>query len=233
MITETLSTAFNFLMHIDKYLATLVQSYGWVIYPLLFLIIFCETGLVIAPFLPGDSMIFAAGALAGAGMMNVFLLFFIFSTAAILGDSLNYWIGSKTGPKIFKESSRFFKREYLLRTEEFYEKHGGKAIVLARFMPILRTFAPFVAGIAKMSYPKFIFYNISGGLLWVGLFVFGGFFFGELDWVKNNFFVVIIAIVIISVVPVASELIRHKINTRRLVRRRYEEDVKIVKRPSS
>lgn len=203
----------DFFLHLDKNLAIITQNYGTFTYVLLFLMIFCETGLVITPFLPGDSLLFAAGALASIpnSMLNVIFLFILFSFAAILGDSINYWIGSLVGERVFKEKSRFFKKEYLIRTQNFYEKYGGKTIIIARFIPIIRTFAPFVAGIGKMKYKKFLAYNIIGGILWVGLFTFAGYFFGTLPFVKNNFSLIIIAIIIISILPALFEYVRHKI----------------------
>jgi membrane-associated protein len=200
----------NFFLHIDKNLALIIHSYGTFTYVLLFLIIFCETGLVIAPFLPGDSLIFAAGALSASGMMNIYFLFILLSIAAIIGDSINYLIGSMIGPKIFHEKSRFLKKEYLIKTQNFYEKYGGKTIIIARFIPIVRTFAPFVAGIGKMKYKKFIIYNIVGGILWVFLFLSAGYFFGGLPFVKNNFSLVILAIILISILPAIIEYFRCK-----------------------
>lgn len=200
----------DFFMHLDKNLALIIQSYGTFTYILLFLIIFCETGLVITPFLPGDSLLFAAGALAASGMLNIIFLFILLSLAAIIGDSMNYLIGNLIGPRVFHEKSRFFKKEYLTKTQNFYEKHGGKTIIIARFIPIIRTFAPFVAGIGKMKYRKFLAYNIIGGILWVLLFLSAGYFFGTLPFVKNNFSLVIIAIIIISIIPAIFEYLRCK-----------------------
>jgi len=203
----------DFFLHLDKNLAIITQSYGIFTYLLIFLIIFCETGLVITPFLPGDSLLFAAGALASIpnAMLNVIILFIILSFAAILGDSINYWIGSLVGERVFHEKSRFFKKEHLIRTQKFYEKYGGKTIIIARFIPIIRTFAPFVAGVGKMNYKKFLSYNVIGGILWVGLFTFAGYFFGSLPFVKNNFSLIIVAIIIISILPAIFEYIKHKI----------------------
>jgi len=198
----------DFLMNIDKSLILIIQSYGFFVYPFLFLIIFIETGLVIMPFLPGDSLLFASGALASKGLMNVFLVFLIASSAAIIGDTVNYWIGNLVGEKI--SQSRFVKKEYLARTHGFYEKHGGKAIILARFIPIIRTFAPFVAGIGKMKYLKFLSFNIIGGILWTALFIFGGFFFGNIPLIEQNFSIAIFVIIGISLLPIIIEFVRHK-----------------------
>jgi membrane-associated protein len=202
----------SFIMHIDKYLAILVQSYGIWVYLILFVFVFCETGLVVVPFLPGDSLIFAAAALAAKGIMNIKLIYVIFACAAILGDTVNFEIGHFIGPKIFgQEKVRFLKKEYLDKTKKFYEKHGGKTIIIARFIPIVRTFAPFVAGIGDMSYFKFILYNLIGGLLWVSLFIFAGYKFGNMPSVKNNFTIVIFAIIFISVLPGIIGLIKSKL----------------------
>ncbi|VVB83164.1 SNARE associated Golgi protein [uncultured archaeon] len=198
----------DFLMNIDKNLILIIQSYGFLIYPFLFLIIFVETGLVIMPFLPGDSLLFASGALASKGLMNVFLVFLIASSAAIIGDTINYWIGNLVGEKI--SQSRFVKKEQLIRTQKFYEKHGGKAIILARFVPIIRTFAPFIAGIGKMKYLKFLSFNVIGGILWTALFIFGGFFFGNIPLIEQNFSIAIFVIIFISLLPIVIEYIRNK-----------------------
>jgi membrane-associated protein len=204
----------DFILHLDTHLYALIGKYEIWTYLLLFLIIFCETGLVITPFLPGDSLLFACGSLASIGTFKFFKvgwLFLILAVAAILGDTINYWIGHAVGPKIFqKENGRFFKKEYLERTHVFYEKHGGKTIIIARFVPIIRTFAPFVAGIGNMSYWKFISYNVVGGVGWVALFVFGGYFFGNIPLVKRNFSIVIFAIIIISMVPGVVEYMRQR-----------------------
>ncbi len=213
MIFNILNNFIDFFLHLDKNLAIITQNYGAITYVLLFLIIFCETGLVITPFLPGDSLLFAAGALASIpnAMLNVVFLFILLSFAAILGDSINYWIGNHVGERVFNEKSRFFKKEHLTRTQNFYEKYGGKTIIIARFIPIIRTFAPFVAGVGKMNYKRFLAYNIIGGILWVALFIFAGYFFGTLPFVKNNFSLIIIAIIIISIVPALFEYLRCKI----------------------
>lgn len=200
----------DFFLHLDKNLEAVILTYGTAAYVLMFFIIFMETGFVVTPFLPGDSLLFVAGVLASQGIIDVGLLFIILTFAAIMGDSVNYWIGSMVGKKVFHEKSRFFKKEYLLKTEKFYEKYGGKTIILARFMPIIRTFAPFVAGIGKMNYKWFIIYNISGGILWVGLFLFGGYFFGNIPIIKNNFEVSIFVIIFVSILPGIVEYIKHK-----------------------
>ncbi len=208
---DFLTKLINIVLQLDKHLSALIQSYGIWTYLILFAVIFCETGLVVFPFLPGDSLLFAAGSFASLGALKVTWLFMILSAAAVLGDTVNYWIGHALGPKVFrKESSRFFKREYLDRTHAFYEKYGGKTIIIARFVPIIRTFAPFVAGIGSMSYGKFLSYNVIGGVSWVAVFVFGGYFFGNIPIVRRNFTLVIIMIIIISMMPGLIEYIRHK-----------------------
>jgi len=204
-------TILDFFLHLDVNLAAIISSYGLWTYPLLFLIIFAETGLVITPILPGDSLIFAAGALAGAGYLDVFLLFVLLGFAAIIGDTVNYAIGNYFGPRVFKEESKFFKREYLWRTQQFYQEHGGKTIILARFVPIIRTFAPFVAGIGRMEYARFLGFNIIGALFWVAVNLFVGYFFGGLPFVKEHFSLVLIGVVLISISPLIFEYIRHKI----------------------
>lgn len=200
----------DFILHLDKYLSLLIQNFGIGTYLILFLIVFAETGLVVTPFLPGDSLLFAAGTFASIGALNVWWLFFLLSAAAITGDSLNYAIGKYMGPKVFRQkNARFLKKEYLDKTHDFYEKYGSKTIVLARFVPIVRTFAPFVAGIGRMSYLKFAFYNIFGGILWVGLLVFGGYFFGNIPIVRQNFSLAIIVIIILSILPMIFEFWKH------------------------
>lgn len=207
---DFIKTLIDLFLHIDEHLNTIVQTYEAWTYAILFVVVFMETGLVVTPFLPGDSLLFAAGAIAAleGSPLNVILLFFLLFTAAVLGDTVNYWIGHAVGPKVFEQNYRFLKKEYLERTQAFYEKHGGKAIVLARFVPIVRTFAPFVAGVGTMNYGRFIFYNIFGGFIWTFLFTFAGYFFGDLPFVQKNFEFVIIAIILISIVPMIIEYIK-------------------------
>jgi len=195
----------DFILHVDKYLGELIQLYGAWIYGFLFLIIFIETGLVVMPFLPGDSLLFVAGAFAASGAFNIWLLFVILCIAAIVGDTVNYWLGKYFGEKVF---SRFIRQEYMDRTKEFYDKHGKKTIILARFVPIVRTFAPFVAGIGEMNYFTFLSYNIIGGIVWVALFLFAGFFFGNIPIIKDNLTTVIYLIVVISAIPIVVEYLR-------------------------
>jgi membrane-associated protein len=187
-----------------------VAAHQHTIYLILFTVVFCETGLVVTPFLPGDSMLFAAGAVAGMGSLNPLWLLIALSIAAILGDTVNYWIGAAIGPRAFSGEIRFLRKEYLDRTHAFYEKYGGKTIIIARFVPIVRTFAPFVAGIGAMNYAKFIVYNVVGGIAWVALFIFGGYWFGNLELVKKNFSWVVLAIIIISVMPMVAEYLRSR-----------------------
>lgn len=210
---ELIAYFIDLFLHLDKHLNSIIQTYGTWTYLLLFLIIFMETGLVVTPFLPGDSLLFAAGTFAGMGTLNPVLLFLLLSAAAIIGDTVNYWIGHYIGPRAFSGEIRFLKKEYMDRTHEFYERHGGKTIILARFVPIVRTFAPFVAGIGAMSYGHFITYNVIGGLLWVAIFTFGGYFFGNLQFVQDNFSLVVIAIIIISVLPAVYEFLRERART--------------------
>ncbi len=192
----------DLFLNLDKHLNTVIQSFGAWTYLILFLIIFCETGLVVTPILPGDSLLFASGALAAGSSLDVVSLFALLSIAAVAGDTANYWIGHFVGPKVFHgDKVRFLKREYLERTHTFYEKYGGETIIIARFIPIIRTFAPFVAGIGSMTYWRFISYNILGGVAWIAIFVFGGYYFGNLSVVQDNFSLVIVAIVLISVLP--------------------------------
>lgn len=207
---------FDFILHVDSRLELLIAQLGPLSYLALFLIIFAETGLVITPFLPGDSLLFAVGALAASGLLNVWVVLILLFVAAVLGDSVNYWIGSHFGARAFaKKNARFFKPEYLKQTQDFYARHGGKTIVLARFIPIVRTFAPFVAGVGKMRYPLFIAYNVAGAFIWVVGLVMIGYFFGLIPAVKENFEYTIIAIVVVSVLPPIVEVLRHKRKYRR------------------
>jgi len=211
---KLLTNFIDFILHLDKYLSVIIQNYGAFTYLLLFLIVFAETGLVITPFLPGDSLLFAAGTFAAIGSLNVWILFAILALAAILGDTINYSIGKYLGSKAFKKYPKIFRKQYLDKTHNFYEKHGNKTIVLARFVPIVRTFAPFVAGVGKMKYLNFLLYNIVGGLVWVALFVFGGYYFGNIPAVKNNFSLVIIVIIILSFMPIVWEWWKYKRSNR-------------------
>lgn len=209
----------DFILHAENHLVWFIQNYGIWIYALLFLIVFCETGLVVTPFLPGDSLLFAVGTLAVQPEMNlrIEIVTTLLLIAAILGDAVNYSVGKFIGPRVFHfEDSRFFKRAHLMKAHAFYEKYGGRAIILARFVPIVRTFAPFVAGVGTMNYPKFALYNITGAILWVGLFVGGGYFFGNLPFVRNNMKIVILGIIIVSVLPIAWEMFRAWIGARQL-----------------
>ena len=198
----------DFILHIDVHLFELVAQYGLWIYAILFIIVFCETGLVVTPFLPGDSLLFAAGVVAGAGLMGYVEVMLVLLAAGVLGDAVNYCIGRHVGPAIFSRDSRFIKKEHLLKAHHFYERHGGKAIVLARFVPIVRTFAPFVAGIALMHPPTFFLFNITGCLLWVGGLVSAGYFLGNLEWARQNFSLLVYGIIILSVLPVVIEVVR-------------------------
>lgn len=208
---ELLGDLLTLFIHLDKHLNVIIQNYGTWTYLILFVIVFCETGLVVTPFLPGDSLLFAAGAFAALGSLHLGWLLALLVLAAVTGDTVNYWIGNSIGPRAFSGNVRFLKREYLDRTQLFYEKHGGKAIILARFIPIVRTFAPFVAGIGSMRYGRFVFYNIAGGLIWVTLFTLGGYYFGNLPAVQENFTFVVLAIIAISVLPVLAEFARARL----------------------
>ena len=197
------------MVHLDRYLAALLQQYGLWVYALLFVIVFCETGLVVTPFLPGDSLLFVAGTLWAVSDMNVHVLAMSLVVAAILGDAVNYAVGRYLGPRVFKwEDSRFFNRRALQRTHEFYERYGGKTIVIARFVPIIRTFAPFVAGVGAMTYAKFSFFNVAGALLWVVSLVYGGYFLGNIPLIRNNLTVVIFGIIGLSLLPIVVEVLR-------------------------
>ena len=208
---QLLTQLFEFILHIDRHLGEIIADYGTWTYLILFVIVFVETGLVVMPFLPGDSLLFAAGAFAATGALDLWVVFVLLAFAAILGDTVNYWIGHRVGPRVFREDVRFLKREYLDRTQRFYEKHGGKTIFLARFIPIIRTFAPFVAGVGTMRYGKFIVYNVVGGVVWTSLFTFAGYFFGNLPIVRDNFGLVVVAIIVLSVLPVIYELVKQRL----------------------
>ena len=213
---EFLNWFVDFFVHLDRHLAEVIRQYGGYTYAILFLVVFLETGLVVTPLLPGDSLLFAAGSFAGLGVLNPWLLFALLSVGAILGDTVNYAIGAYLGPKVFHyPRSRFFNPEHLRKTHEFYEKYGGKTIIIARFVPIIRTFAPFVAGIGAMSYARFLLYNVVGGVLWVGVCVFAGYFFGNLPIVKKNFSLVILGIIVVSVMPAMVEFLRHRAQAKR------------------
>ena len=208
---DSLMQIFDVFLHVDRHLGSLAADYGTWTYGILFLIIFCETGLVVTPFLPGDSLLFAAGALCGAGVLDPHLIFGLLVAAAFCGDNVNYWIGRRVGPAVFeREHTRFFKKEYLLKAHAFYEHHGGKTVILARFVPIVRTFSPFVAGIARMAYPRFLAYSLGGAGLWVSVFVYTGYFFGNLPFIKKNFSLTIIAVIVISILPGVVEYLRQR-----------------------
>jgi membrane-associated protein len=210
---EIIGSLIDLILHLDKYLSEIIQNYGFWTYLILFLIIFMETGFVVTPFLPGDSLLFAAGTFASPALgsgLNIFVLWVLLVAAAILGDTINYWIGHFIGPRAFSGNIRFLKVEYLARTHQFYEKHGGKTIILARFVPIVRTFAPFIAGIGAMSYGRFFTYTVVGAVLWVSLFLWGGYFFGTLPFVQENFTLVVLAIILISVLPAVYEVLKER-----------------------
>ncbi len=208
---ELLATLFDIALHLDRHLQALVASYGAWVYAILFLIVFCETGLVVTPFLPGDSLLFVAGTVAAAGGMDIHLLVVLLIVAAVLGDAVNYSIGHYIGPRVFKsKESRWLNPRHLDRAHAFYERHGGKTIIIARFVPIIRTYAPFVAGAASMSYPRFALYNVSGAVLWVVSLGYAGYFFGNIPVIKDNLTLVIIGIVILSILPGVIEIWRHR-----------------------
>jgi membrane-associated protein len=206
---EFIKDLIDVILHLDTHLVELVTHYGTFSYAILFAIIFCETGLVVTPFLPGDSLLFAIGALSAKGALDVYTAAFLLMLAAILGDSTNYWIGYFVGPKVFRsENSRWFNRAHLERTNAFYEKYGAKTVIIARFMPIIRTFAPFVAGIGRMNYPRFLFFSVLGSFFWIGLFIAAGYLFGNIPIVKRNFTIVVLAIIFISLLPAIIEAAR-------------------------
>lgn len=212
-----MSNIIDIFLHLDKHLSLYMNEYGVFIYLILFVIIFCETGLVIMPFLPGDSLIFATGALAAAGSIKLLPIYLIFCVAAIAGDTINYTIGHFLGDRVSaRENIRFIKNEYLERTTAFFERHGSATIILARFVPIIRTFAPFVAGVGTMPYHKFISYNALGGLLWVSIALFAGFFFGNIPIVKDNFSIVVLGIVIVSLLPILFTYFRSKMASNKI-----------------
>ena len=214
---ELLAQLIDIVLHVDKYLAMLLAQYGTWIYAILFVIVFCETGLVVTPFLPGDSLLFVAGALAATsgGSFDISIVIAVLLSAAILGDNTNYWIGRFVGPRVFKiERSRLFNPAHLERTHRFYDKHGGKTVTFARFLPIVRTFVPFVAGIGRMTYPKFMFYSFSGSVFWIGFFVFGVYYFGNIPVVKQNLTLFILGIIVLSIMPGIVEFVRQKMRSR-------------------
>ncbi len=213
---EYITAFIDIILHLDRHLQALIQTYDVWIYLILFLIIYCETGLVIMPFLPGDSLLFVAGALAATGAMYVHGLFVLLVAASFLGDNTNYWIGRYVGPRIFsREKSWLFNPAHIRRTQEFYDRHGGKTVTIARFVPIVRTFAPFVAGIGKMVYSKFLFYCFAGAILWIGSLLYAGYYFGNIPWVKQNLSLVIIGIIILSIMPGIIEFAKARMRKKR------------------
>lgn len=211
LMSELLSRIIDIFLHLDKNLAIVISQYGTLTYGFLFLIIFMETGFVVTPFLPGDSLLFAAGALSATASLKILPLYLLLTFAAVFGDTVNYWVGHFIGPKVFEKDSRLIKKEHLIKTQKFYDKYGGQAIFLARFVPIVRTFAPFVAGVARMDYKYFLIYNLAGGVVWVSLFTWGGYFFGNLPFVKANFHYVVLAIIFLSITPILYEWLRAKL----------------------
>ena len=206
----SLHTFVDFVLHLDRHLAGIIHDYGTWTYGILCLIVFCETGLVVLPLLPGDSLLFAAGSFAAIGSLNPWLLFALLASAAVIGDNVNYWVGRHVGPPAFSGRLRLLKPAHLDRTRDFFARHGSRAIILARFVPIVRTFTPFVAGVGEMPYLRFLTFDIAGGVLWVGLFTSAGYFFGNLPAVRHNFSLVVMAIVALSVVPIAVEVARER-----------------------
>ena len=208
---EFLHNAIDLFLHLDHHINTVVENYGSLTYLIVFLIIFAETGLVVTPFLPGDSLLFALGAVAAGGSLKAGWLFILLSLAAILGNTVNYWVGCLLAPKVLRnEKIHFIKPEHLQRTHQFFEKYGGKTIIITRFVPIIRTFAPFLAGVGNMTYRRFAFYNLAGALLWVGIGIYSGYFFGNLPFVKKNFSVVVLAIIVVSLIPAVIEFLQHR-----------------------
>lgn len=207
---ELIKSLIDFILHIDKHLFEIVTTYQSTTYFILVLIVFCETGLVVTPFLPGDSLLFAAGTICGLGLLNPILLILLLFVAVFLGDNSNYFIGKKIGPKAFEGKVKFLKQEYLTKTHDFYEKHGGKTVIMARFVPIIRTFAPFVAGVGSMTYRRFLTYSLAGSILWINIFIWAGYLLGSNEFVKKNFSLVTLAIIFVSVLPVIIGLIKSK-----------------------
>lgn len=225
---EIITQVLDFFLHLGDYLGMIIEAFGIWTYVILFLVIFAETGLVVTPFLPGDSLLFLVGAFAGLGYLNIIVVYVLLLVAAILGDSVNYWLGNKIGPRVFnKENSRVFNKEYLEKTRKFYDKYGAKTIIIARFVPIVRTFAPFVAGIGSMEYKTFFKYNIIGAFIWVTSLVFAGYFLGNNELVKKNIEVAIFLIIGISLLPMVFEFVKHKMEKRK--QRKESTDYKEIK----
>ncbi len=211
---EFISNLVDLFLHLDVYLDVIIDFFGVWSYAILFAIIFMETGFVVTPFLPGDSLLFTVGAFSARGSLNVVVIFIALFLAAVIGDGVNYWIGHTIGPRVFEKDYRLLRRSHLVKTQEFYEKHGGKTIVLARFIPIVRTFAPFVAGVGTMEYKRFIGYNIVGAFLWTSIFIFMGYFFGNIPIVQQNFEILVVGIILISVLPMMIEFLRSRLRKR-------------------
>ena len=214
-IWSFIMVAWDFFLHLDKHMGEIISNYGTTTYVIIFLVVFCETGLVVTPFLPGDSLLFALGSFAAIGALSLPMVMILLFIAAVLGDTVNYWVGNKLGKHLLARKSRFVNPAHVERTHEFFERYGGKTIIIARFVPIIRTFAPFVAGLGAMTYKKFIFYNVSGAALWVGSICLAGYFFGNIPVIKNNFSFVVLAIIFISILPGIIEFIRIYRNKRR------------------